>query len=111
MNKSEIEIYKLLKEMHIPLHLKGHRCLVESLKLSMENPDLLDAVTKELYPRVADTFKTSPGAVERSIRVAVQRGWEDMVKEESSEYVNINDVPTNRQLLINLITTIRMNQE
>lgn len=71
----EAEIRRILLELGVPDHIKGHRYLVEAIRLAVAEPDILDAVTKELYPRVAKAFDTTPARTERAIRHAIETGW------------------------------------
>ena len=68
----EPEIRRILMVLGMPEHIKGHRYSVEAIRLSAENPDLLDAITGELYPAVAKVFDTTPSRVERAIRHAIE---------------------------------------
>ena len=53
VHDTETLIRALLVELGTPEHIKGHRYLVSALLAVVENPDLLDAITKELYPTIA----------------------------------------------------------
>ncbi|HHX13692.1 MAG TPA: hypothetical protein GX726_01915 [Clostridiales bacterium] len=105
-------IARLLKEIRIPVHLKGYQCLAESLRITIENPDILNAVTKELYPAVAEACETSVCGVERSIRHAVKLAWEkegmpERIFEDWPGYLPSGQIPGNRRLLTNLTLRAR----
>ena len=59
----------------IPPHVKGYRFLREAVKKIVAEPDLINAITKELYPAVATEFGTTPSKVERAIRHAIEVAW------------------------------------
>lgn len=59
----------------IPAHIKGYQFLREAVKLVIEQPPLIGAITKELYPAIAHKFATSASKVERAIRHAIEVAW------------------------------------
>lgn len=59
----------------IPAHYKGYRYLKEAIAMVIEDPSLLNAVTKRLYPLVAERFNTTGNKVERAIRHAIETAW------------------------------------
>ena len=59
----------------IPPHIKGYAYLREGIRLTVENPFIINSVTKELYPRIAYAFDTSASKVERAIRHAIEVAW------------------------------------
>ena len=59
----------------IPAHIKGYHYLRYAIKLVMEDGSLINRITKELYPRVAEHFDTSASKVERAIRHAIEVAW------------------------------------
>lgn len=65
-----------LHKLGMPAHLKGFRYVREAILLTVRNPDLLNALTKELYPRVAQAFGVNHTQVERSIRTAIEHAWD-----------------------------------
>ncbi len=68
-------ITKILHDLGIPSHIKGYQYIREAIKLVYEKPNMIGGITKELYPEVAATFKTTASRVERAIRHAVEVGW------------------------------------
>ena len=66
-----------LHKLGMPAHLKGFRYVREAILLAVREPDLLNALTKELYPRVAKAFGVNAPQVERSIRTAIEHAWDD----------------------------------
>ena len=59
----------------IPPHIKGYQFLREAVKQSVRTPEMINNITKELYPTVAEKFNTSPSKVERAIRHAIEVAW------------------------------------
>lgn len=59
----------------IPAHLKGYRYAIEAVIDVYERPNMIDAITKELYPAVAEVYDTTPFRVERAIRHAIEVAW------------------------------------
>ena len=58
------------------LHIKGYQYLREAIIIAVENMDVINAITKILYPQVAKTFQTTSSRVERAIRHAIEVAWE-----------------------------------
>lgn len=59
----------------IPPHIKGFAYLREGIKMCVENPSVINRVTKELYPRIGEKYDTSASKVERAIRHAIEVAW------------------------------------
>lgn len=59
----------------IPPHIKGYQFLRESVKLAIADPDLINSITRKLYPTVAKIYNTSASKVERAIRHAIEVAW------------------------------------
>ncbi|NMA95500.1 MAG: sporulation transcription factor Spo0A, partial [Clostridiales bacterium] len=71
----EEEITFIMHEIGIPAHIKGYHYLRESIMMVVNNINLLNAITKELYPNVAKSYDTTPSRVERAIRHAIEVAW------------------------------------
>lgn len=71
----EIEITNILHEIGVPAHIKGYQYLREAISMVVEDMELLGAVTKELYPAIAQNTHTTPSRVERAIRHAIEVAW------------------------------------
>ncbi|MDR3022018.1 MAG: sporulation transcription factor Spo0A [Clostridiales bacterium] len=75
-NKSlEEKITNIFITVGIPAHIKGYKFLREAIKLAIDNPSIVNSITKKLYPVIADKFSTSASKVERSIRHAIEVAW------------------------------------
>lgn len=66
----------MLHQIGVPAHIKGYHYLRNSIIMSVENPEIINAVTKQLYPAVAKSFSTTPSRVERAIRHAIEVAWD-----------------------------------
>lgn len=88
----------------IPAHIKGFHFLREAIKLTVDNPDIINRITKELYPNIARKFSTSASKVERAIRHAIEVAW-TRGKIENINHIfgyNVyshNDKPTNGEFI------------
>ena len=72
----ELEVTEILHQIGVPAHIKGYHYLRDSIIMSVENPDIINAVTKQLYPSVAKRFSTTSSRVERAIRHAIEVAWD-----------------------------------
>ena len=61
--------------MDIAPHIKGYQYLRESITLAVNDPDIINSITKILYPTIAKKFETTPSRVERAIRHAIEVAW------------------------------------
>ena len=59
----------------IPAHIKGYQFLRQAVKMVIQQPDIINRITKELYPGIAKHFSTSASKVERAIRHAIEVAW------------------------------------
>lgn len=108
----EGEICRLLLELGVPDHIKGHRYLVEAIRLAVAEPEILDAVTKELYPRTAGAFHSTAPRAERAIRHAIETAWLRGDMDVMARYFgNTVDVsrgkPTNSEFIARLANMVR----
>lgn len=72
----EIMVTEIIHQIGVPAHIKGYHYLRESIILSVKNNDILNSVTKLLYPTVAKKYGTTSSRVERAIRHAIEVAWE-----------------------------------
>ncbi len=66
----------IIHEIGVPAHIKGYQYLREAIIIAVEDMDVINAITKVLYPQVAKTFGTTPSRVERAIRHAIEVAWD-----------------------------------
>ena len=62
-------------ELGAPAHIKGYQYLRDSIIMSVNNMDILNSITKQLYPTIAKMHETTPSRVERAIRHAIEVAW------------------------------------
>lgn len=100
----EEKITNIFITVGIPAHIKGYQFLREAIKLAMENPDIINSITKKLYPSIAEKFDTSASKVERAIRHAIEVAWNRGKIENINNifgltiYAN-NEKPTNGEFI------------
>ena len=76
--KTSIEslVTGIIHEIGVPAHIKGYQYLREAIIIAVNDMDVINAITKVLYPQVAKTFQTTPSRVERAIRHAIEVAWD-----------------------------------
>ena len=77
-DKTSIEsmVTGIIHEIGVPAHIKGYQYLREAIIIAVNDMDVINAITKVLYPQVAKTFNTTPSRVERAIRHAIEVAWD-----------------------------------
>ena len=100
----EEKISNIFITVGIPAHIKGYQFLREAIKLAMDNPDIINSITKKLYPSIADKFDTSASKVERAIRHAIEVAWNRGKIENINSIFGLtvysnNEKPTNGEFI------------
>lgn len=72
----EVVVTEVIHQLGVPAHIKGYHYLREAILASLEQKELLESVTKMLYPTVAKKFDTTSSRVERAIRHAIEIAWD-----------------------------------
>ena len=72
----ELMVTEIIHQIGVPAHIKGYHYLREAIILSVKNSDIINSVTKLLYPTVAKTYNTTSSRVERAIRHAIEVAWD-----------------------------------
>ena len=72
----ETLVTNIIHEIGVPAHIKGYQYLREAIIIAVNDMDVINAITKVLYPEVAKTFGTTPSRVERAIRHAIEVAWD-----------------------------------
>lgn len=98
------KISTIFLSVGIPASIKGYQFLREAVKLTIDKPYLINAVTKELYPTIAQKFETSASKVERAIRHAIEVAWNRGKVENINTIFGIkvyatNEKPTNSEFI------------
>lgn len=108
----EVRITKILHKLGVPAHIKGYLYLREAIESVIKNVELLGAITKELYPEVAETFNTTASRVERAIRHAIEVAWKRGNEEELKKYfentISNDSKPTNSQFIARIADELRL---
>ncbi len=100
----EERITNIFITVGIPAHIKGYQFLREAIKMAVDNPDVINSITKRLYPEVASRFDTSASKVERAIRHAIEVAWnrgkiENINNLFGVRVYNHNEKPTNGEFI------------
>lgn len=100
----EEKITNIFITVGIPAHIKGYQYLREAIKMAIENPDIINSITKKLYPAIAEKFETSASKVERAIRHAIEVAWNRGKIENINSVFQIkvydsNEKPTNGEFI------------
>ncbi len=74
-NTLDEKISKIFISVGIPPHIKGYSYLREGVKMAVESPDIINNITKKLYPKIGEKFSTTASKVERAIRHAIEVAW------------------------------------
>ena len=97
-------VTSIIHEIGVPAHIKGYQYLREAIMIAVEDLDVINAVTKVLYPEVAKRFSTTPSRVERAIRHAIEVAWDRGDLETLQKYFgytvsNSKGKPTNSEFI------------
>lgn len=71
----ESDVTNIIHEIGVPAHIKGYQYLRDAIMLSVNDGEMLNSITKLLYPSIAKRHKTTPSRVERAIRHAIEVAW------------------------------------
>ena len=94
----------VIHEIGVPAHIKGYQYLREAIIIAVNDLEVINAVTKVLYPAVAKRFATTPSRVERAIRHAIEVAWDRGDLETLQKYFgytvsNAKGKPTNSEFI------------
>jgi len=97
-------VTEVIHEIGVPAHIKGYKYLREAIIRTVCDMEIINAVTKVLYPEVAKKFNTTPSRVERAIRHAIEVAWDRGDLEVLQKYFgytvsNIKGKPTNSEFI------------
>lgn len=115
-HKLEIEITNIIHMVGIPANIKGYQYLRDAIALTVGDKSLMSAVTKELYPRVAKDFQTSPSRVERAIRHAIEVAFtrgneEELYRIFGYTVSNAKGKPTNSEFIAMIADKLDMGMD
>ena len=106
----------IIVEIGVPAHVKGYCYLRTAIMLTAQRPDLIYAMTKELYPAVGDIYDTTSQRVERAIRHAIELAWDNGDMDILSNYCSYRirkstDKPTNSEFIATISDKIRLERK
>jgi two-component system response regulator (stage 0 sporulation protein A) len=109
----DVEVTNIIREIGIPAHIKGYQYLRDAIMMIINEIELLGAVTKVLYPMIAEKYSTTPSRVERAIRHAIEVAWSrgnmDMINRLFGYTVKLEKgKPTNSEFMAMIADKLRM---
>ena len=118
-NKINIEenlealVTNVIHEVGVPAHIKGYQYLREAIIMVVNDIDVINQITKSLYPKIADKFATTPSRVERAIRHAIEvawgRGQQDVVENIFGYTISAaKGKPTNSEFIAMIADKLRL---
>ena len=111
----EALVTEIIHEIGVPAHIKGYQYLREAIILTINDMEIINAVTKILYPTVAKKFSTTPSRVERAIRHAIEVAWDRGDLETLQKFFgytvsNIKGKPTNSEFIAMIADRLSLQQ-
>lgn len=113
----KIRTSSLLKELGVPMHINGYVYLRRAVELAYDDREMLQNVTKKLYPEVAKEFKTTASRVERAMRHAIEKMCDNVVDRSFYDEVFGNTVsgfkgkPTNSECIAAMVEYMKLEDE
>ena len=112
----EIQVTEILHQIGVPAHIKGYHYLRDSILMAVRTPEIINAVTKQLYPSVAKDYETTPSRVERAIRHAIEVAWDRGDVDVLTGYFgytihNTRGKPTNSEFIAMISDRLRLHMK
>lgn len=109
----ENDVTSIIHDVGVPAHIKGYQYLREAIIMSVNDNEMLNSITKILYPSIAKKFQTTPSRVERAIRHAIEVAWNrgrmDTIDELFGYTINAEKgKPTNSEFIALIADKIRL---
>ena len=109
----ETDVTNIIHEIGVPAHIKGYQYLRDSIMMSVNDMEMLNSITKILYPTIAKMHQTTPSRVERAIRHAIEVAWSrgkmDTIDELFGYTVNGGKgKPTNSEFIALIADKVRL---
>ena len=106
-------VTSIIHEVGVPAHIKGYQYVREAIILAVQDMEVINAVTKVLYPEVARRYNTTPSRVERAVRHAIETAWDRGDLETLQRYFGytVNSTkgkPTNSEFIAMIADRIRL---
>lgn len=112
----ERQVTAIIHEIGVPAHIKGYQYLREAIGLAVADMEIINAVTKVLYPAVAKKFGTTASRVERAIRHAIEVAWDRGDLETLQKYFgytvsNAKGKPTNSEFIAMIADRLQLQRK
>ena len=112
-NDLEAQVTGIIHKIGVPAHIKGYQYLRTAIIMTIEDADLINAVTKVLYPTVAKKYQTTSSRVERAIRHAIEVAWDRGDLDTLNSYFgytiqNDRGKPTNSEFIAMIADNLRL---
>ena len=109
----ESQVTKIIHQIGVPAHIKGYQNLRTAILMTIEDNDIINSVTKILYPTVAKKYKTTTSRVERAIRHAIEVAWDRGDVDTLNSYFgytiqNTRGKPTNSEFIAMIADNLRL---
>lgn len=109
----EVRATNIIHDVGVPAHIKGYQYIREAILLAVKNEEIINSITKSLYPTLARKFSTTPSRVERAIRHAIEVAWNrgqiEMHDKIFGYTVNSNKgKPTNSEFIAMIADRLRL---
>lgn len=112
ISQLELEISKLFHEMGIPAHFRGYAYLRDAIIIAAREVEVLGNITKNLYPRIAEKYRSSASGVESAIRHTIEIGWErgnsDFIRDFFGAENGKNRFPTTASFIAKVADKLRL---
>ena len=113
VNDLSVVVSDIMRQIGVPAHIKGYQYLRTAILLCVRDSEMMNSVTKLLYPTVAKQYSTTPSRVERAIRHAIEVAWDRGDVEVLSEYFgytiqNTRGKPTNSEFIAMISDKLRL---
>ena len=115
VDSDELTVTEILHQIGVPAHIKGYQFLRTAVKMVVDNPDMINRITKELYPSIGKCYNTSASKVERAIRHAIEVAWsrgriDTLNKAFGCRVATKEDKPTNGEFIAMLADKLSLEQ-
>ena len=109
----ESQVTKIIHQIGVPAHIKGYQYLRSAILMTIRNNDVINSVTKVLYPSVAKTYQTTTSRVERATRHAIEVAWDRGDVDTLNSYFgytvqNNRGKPTNSEFIAMIADNLRL---
>jgi len=109
----EAQVTKIIHQIGVPAHIKGYQYLRTAILMTIDDNDIINSVTKILYPTVAKKYQTTTSRVERAIRHAIEVAWDRGDVDTLNAYFgytiqNSRGKPTNSEFIAMIADNLRL---